>query len=145
MKFYRSYLLLLSAMSCGRITDRMRLQPLPRSTCNRNDVSALHDLSLLLRRASPPPFYPSTTYHFFYSSASTTPAVLRDSQSSWRIPVASKQKSPSIFGADTSIRTTKRARATTNPPPSLLHGEQSIWKKFAERSITNGDVISFPL
>jgi len=31
---------------CGRITDRMRLQPLPRSTCNRNDVSALHDLLL---------------------------------------------------------------------------------------------------
>lgn len=127
-------------MSCGRITDRMRLQPLPRSTCNRNDVSALHDLSLLFRPAS----LRSTRRRriiFFYSSAGTTPAVLPDSRSSWKIPVAGKQKSPSIFGADTSIKTT-RARASDD---ASLRGEQSIWKKFAEESITDGDVISFPL
>lgn len=61
-------------MSCGRITDRMRLKPLPRCTCNCNDVSAFYDLSLLF-------WYPyvladdGVSFFFIRSSTADTTAV----------------------------------------------------------------------
>lgn len=86
--------------------------------------------TICLSPASPgiPMFPPMTTYHFFSrsSAADTTAVSLKIRKVASEDPsVANKQKSPSIFRADISIKTCAR---TTYP-----RGKKSIRKKFAQK------------
>lgn len=121
----------------AKITDRMRLQLLPKSicVCNCNDVSVLHDD--IRRRFSilSISFRPCSRVIFSYLSASIT--RMQFFKESRRIPVENKQKSPSIFGTDTGVR--ERFVRTNSVSILLLFSPvEKLWEK--QKSSLRADI-----